>query len=624
MYLPRGLASEQNYPATESAELVLLEPVSEEEELSEPEEKTAESTGEKETEEESKESEDAATSDVITGDAEAEVTIVNEINTNIIADDYAMAVVVADEKETEGFDLSELTPQCREQFEALGDHEQEIIINNYAEIENLIEAVADTGNNNVANAKLDTGDATAAINLLNLVNTNLIGNCWFFGILNFFDPYSDEIILPYEQAIISGTTTGVVDANLATDVKNVAEFSQDLVVAAQTGSNSLNNGSEIQSGNATTGIQTLATLNNNYLGSNWLLIEIRNHQYWGGSFEGLNTHFQQVGDSWYYWFFPESSTNLNNQLFPASHHTEVKISNTAEVNNQLTASANTGGNVATGPNASINTGDATSTINVFNQLNTNIIGNNWYYLALNLFNPFTGTIVFPRADLTVGMDAAKKTLYPGESTIIQLAYTNHGREMARASRLNLILPAEIRLLESSVASESTEAGELQFELGDISSKEAGFINLLVEVNPEAQVGSSLTLKSEILTNTLESNAANNQSQLQLKLAAPAAVGGINQSSFQPAIEPMAEQLVEPELIQPEVVQYPVFPAPILGIATNLIPRAQAMTVINIDDSGGMCLAIIPEKEMVGRNQLTLISLLQAIMAKLLFAYASIT
>ncbi|GEM_PF-6447475 len=633
VYLPTGLATEPDATATQSAAVILVELVSEEEDTSEPE-------GEEETEVEidSVATGSATTGNLTTGDAHAEVTLVNEINTNIIADDYAMAVVVADEEAAEGFDLSALTPQCREQFTTLTVNEQAIIINNYAEVENMIEASADTGNNDVVTGEVNTGNATAAINLINLVNTNLIGNCWFFGMLNFFDPYSGEIILPYEQDIISGTTAGQVHTNLVTDTQNEAGLSQTLTVDAQTGNNLLsdtNNKGEIQSGQADAEVQTLTTVNNNYLGHNWLLIEIRNPQYWGGSFAGLNTHFQQVGDSWYYWLFPENATNSNHQLFSVldALETEVKINNTAQVTNQLTASANTGGNVAAGSDAEITTGDAASTISVFNQLNTNIIGNNWYYLALNLFNPFTGTIVFPRADVTVAGVAAKKTLYPGESTVLQLAYANNGREMARDTKLNLFLPVGVQLLESSAEYESVGPSELQFELGVIGSQEVGFIDLLVAINPAAKVGSRLTIKSEISTNTLESNLVNNQSQLQLALAAPATlatpaigVGGI---------KPEEPQLKMESLVEPEAVYFPIFPAQMLGI-TNFIPRAQAMTVdfagvADADDSSSMCLAYyllqcraMPASVLAGKNPSGLGNFLGAMIAKLLFAYASIT
>ncbi len=77
---------------------------------------------------------------------------------------------------------------------------------NLADVTNNIKATADTGSNqtdgNRGNTVIQTGNAVALANLINLVNLNIIGGHWFFGILNILGNWTGNIIFAYPKLAI--------------------------------------------------------------------------------------------------------------------------------------------------------------------------------------------------------------------------------------------------------------------------------------------------------------------------------------------------------------------------------------------------------------------------------------
>ena len=69
---------------------------------------------------------------------------------------------------------------------------------NTATVVNDVSVLADTGGNAAqgTSASIQTGDAAASANVLNVVNTNIFGNHWFLGVINIFDSLFGDIIFP--------------------------------------------------------------------------------------------------------------------------------------------------------------------------------------------------------------------------------------------------------------------------------------------------------------------------------------------------------------------------------------------------------------------------------------------
>lgn len=75
----------------------------------------------------------------------------------------------------------------------------------------------------------------------------------------------------------------------------------------------------------------------------------------------------------------------------------VANNNQGTIDNALTINGISGNNQATSENGNvtITTGDVNVVANIFNLLNTNITGSNWYNLIINVFGDWTGDLVLP-------------------------------------------------------------------------------------------------------------------------------------------------------------------------------------------------------------------------------------
>jgi hypothetical protein len=67
---------------------------------------------------------------------------------------------------------------------------------NTTTIHNDVDVIADTGNNTVRNAmsaEIETGDAFAAANILNVANANVVGKNWMLAIINIFGDFNGNV-----------------------------------------------------------------------------------------------------------------------------------------------------------------------------------------------------------------------------------------------------------------------------------------------------------------------------------------------------------------------------------------------------------------------------------------------
>lgn len=101
--------------------------------------------------------------------------------------------------------------------------------------------------------------------------------------------------------------------------------------------------------------------------------------------------------------------NLSNLVFPFDGCEDLNcqlsgirqiISNTnvASVVNDVTVTADTGSNTASGEGSAILTGSSAASANVVNVVNANIIGSNYMLLVLNNFNQWAGSLILPGKD----------------------------------------------------------------------------------------------------------------------------------------------------------------------------------------------------------------------------------
>ena len=316
-----------------------------------------------------------------TGDAASQVDLVNLANTNLTNSSVNYHIVNIDLDENGDIDLTK-----SESYEAQSSANLEITQENTAVINNVITAIANTGANTIDDLSggITTGTATVVVNIFNFINTNFVNSFWQFVVINIFGEVNGDIILPelgQEDLTLLGAVSGDITQT------NSAEVTNTIDAEANTGENEISGSGSIETGDAVTVVNNQNFVNFNLLGGAYYMLLINNLGNWVGEFLG--------------WGNLSSATAVNGQmlfmpylnLFIDGNGTlvEANQTNNAVLNNQLTATANTGGNLIDG-NGQIISGNAYSVVNLVNFVNSNIINSVGFFGIINIFGSLTGDI----------------------------------------------------------------------------------------------------------------------------------------------------------------------------------------------------------------------------------------
>jgi hypothetical protein len=261
-----------------------------------------------------------------------------------------------------------------------------------------VEQVGTTGKNTLfaEHGELRTGDISLQINTFSLVNTLAIGECWYFGVVNLFAGGSGDIILPSVQSSSStleqpdderAATEAAKTAETAYELSQVAEYNLELELQAETGLNS--GGDELRTGSITTETTTATVLNTSLTGDDWMLVRMLNPHFWQGSILGSAADFYTAEENTaYYWW------RLPSNLTTSASSSSAQIKQEAVITHSLTQTAVTGANTLEAVRGSISTGAVTLIQKVSSFINTAVIGNNWFFLTVALFDVYSGNLVF--------------------------------------------------------------------------------------------------------------------------------------------------------------------------------------------------------------------------------------
>ena len=78
--------------------------------------------------------------------------------------------------------------------------------------------------------------------------------------------------------------------------------------------------------------------------------------------------------------------------------------------------------------------------NILNFVNTNIFGNHWYFVMINIFDKFLGNIFIARPDVTLTMSANKSDVKVGDTISFNLTYKNTGKYLANGIKIINTIP----------------------------------------------------------------------------------------------------------------------------------------------------------------------------------------
>lgn len=354
-------------------------------------------------------------------------------------------------------------------------------VNDNASIDNEVVITANSGQNTIAdsdNGVIETGDAYAGLNLINVANTNLIDSNYLLVTLNAFQDVNGDVVFPSLSQFFSSLSSGASTPEVI-DIHNSGAITNDVNVDANAGDNTTDasNASTINTGNAHSSTNVFNQINSSLIGGQSVSVVFRVHGSWAGEIFGAPDNLAwTAGDDGSIYLFDVGGTSSNGSV--SMHGTS-----TASINNDVNVIALTGENAITNAEtAVISTGNAYAGANIINVANANVIGRNWILAVINIFGDFNGNIAFGRPDLWVGGQIdVPRSVENGSELEYTFTVLNNGDSEATNVQFETEINGDYLDIESaSHAYEETGEG-LQWDLGTIPAGGA------VEVNYAARV-----------------------------------------------------------------------------------------------------------------------------------------
>jgi len=347
-----------------------------------------------------------------TGNAGAFSNVLNVVNTNIIDSQTLFAFL----NYINGIEGDITLPWSEEGLSRCnnGCFEGGINIenNNEADVNNDISVTASTGNNNIngnnRSSTIITGHAAAAANIANLVNTNIINSNYLLLAINSFNSFNGSLILP-PSSFFNSQNGGVTTPRLSIENNNGADIINNVSTTASTGNNEITGGGSgvIATGNSGAMSNVTNIVNSNFVNRDRMFIMVRVTGDWAGNVfsppPGLSWRQTPGGIILY-------SEGLEDEIGGGGPCCEgsanISNNNGASVTNNVEVYALTGDNKIEGEgDGLIATGHAAAAANVFNMVNSNVIGRNWMFGMINIFGDWNGNLSFGQPDLWVGARA---------------------------------------------------------------------------------------------------------------------------------------------------------------------------------------------------------------------------
>jgi len=302
---------------------------------------------------------------IVTGGATATVTNQNQVNTNTLE----VATTMADVGETE----AEVAEN-----------------NNQAEVATENGATATTGENEVstnnADVVVNTGGATAYANVINLINTNVVGtNLGIYVVNNFDQEWMDLDLNQMWLKLINGNGVTVIESGMSNKKmviisnNNLATLNNVVTVAAVSGGNTVIGGNEVLiiTGDAVAIANVINLVNVNLVGG----------QFFIGVVNVLGENLGNIVLP-----NPDNFQNKNNTNSDGGGST-TDNSNQAVLDNKVVAGSDSGNNTTVNVNQSeIETEKATTYSSDLSVVNLNAELNNQMWLQLNVLGETSGKI----------------------------------------------------------------------------------------------------------------------------------------------------------------------------------------------------------------------------------------
>jgi uncharacterized repeat protein (TIGR01451 family) len=439
------------------------------------------------------------TVNINTGNADSLANVINVINTNIVGSDIEMVNMDLTCSENEDVDLNSIWKKL-----LTVDENGNVILNtglpqtpnikiyisdeNQAAVVNNVNVSADTGNNSASGSgdtNISTGNATALANVTNIVNTNILGSKILMANINILTAQNINLILPRPEFFDPLSSAYVFRIPVTRNIQNEAAINNNVNAAADSGDNSTagNSNSVTETGEAGAAVNSTTIANSNITGNSWFFMILNNTGSWTGNI--VNWSAPGAVDK------PVLGANIleagSDPANTASVQTINNISNSAEVINNINVSANTGNNADISENggANVSTGNARAVANLFNLINTNVYGSNWFMNNVNILGDWSGNAIFAYPDVGVSLATDRTEVQPGDIVNYDLHYDNSGYDTAKGVRLTLDLPDGMSFVSDN-GKLTGGCGQTfcSWEVGTLNPKQSGDLGIQVKINDD--------------------------------------------------------------------------------------------------------------------------------------------
>jgi len=382
-----------------------------------------------------------------TGDVVVGSNLLNIVNTNITGSNWTLTIinivgswdgnlilppidnVLQDSDSTL---LDPCSSNCHSAGDLNGDYKLIVENDNQAAVVNEVEVVADSGNNEAIgqdSISIETGQALSLNQVLNMVNTNIFGSNWVFGMINVTDGWD-------------GTIWGVPDDNFS-----VNEVGRNVIF-------------------------TYGDVWESYFKPAQQESEESGDDLGNGDLEDNNE--------------AESEVNVEEES-DSSKTVNISNDNQATVVNKVKIYGSSGSNRILGQsgNATIRTGDVYALSNMLNFVNTNITGDRWTMAIVNVVGSWDGDIGFGQPDLSLieiaipDPDPPK----PGGKINYILTFTNKGDAPAHEVSLKAKFNPELVTVTETDGGEVT-GNEIIWLVDEIGVGEVITKHYQVYIDPE--------------------------------------------------------------------------------------------------------------------------------------------
>lgn len=329
-----------------------------------------------------------------TGDAVSVVEVENEVNSTEVNSQVLYQTLNIFVSQDGNIDLT-TTPLTIADNVFVQNNNQEPVVNvavidnqNFAFLSNEIVSLANTGGNSIEGAEeatIDTGDAYSVVSLLNKVNTTFIDSTIHVVTINIFGNINGDILLPEFSS--EDTCCGEV-----VEIESSAVVENDVDSSAVSGQNSIisSEDASITTGDANSVVNLINIVNTNLIDVTFYHLFINTFGQWLGDFLGWNNLEASAGGGNLSLSSTSSGDSGDSSCSTCSDM--VLIENNACVVNNVSSTANTGGNSINGGEATINTGDAYSAVSIINFINTSIIHSLGFLGFINIFGLLDGDV----------------------------------------------------------------------------------------------------------------------------------------------------------------------------------------------------------------------------------------